>query len=424
MMRERCSLETSVTDPRDWRSLWTLDPEVTFLNHGSFGACPIAVLEEQSRIRAQLEAQPCRFFVREFEPLLDSARTELAHFIGADPEELAFVSNATAGVNTVLQSLRFRPGDELLVTDHEYNACRNVLNQVAARDGARVVVANVPFPLDSPDQVVAAIMERVTARTQFLLLDHITSQTALILPIEEILHELRGRDLDVMIDGAHAPGTLPLAIRELGPVYYTGNCHKWLCAPKGAAFLSVPRERQSAIHPIVISHGANSTRTDRSRFRLEFDWTGTDDPTAALSVPAAIRFLGGLLPGGWPEWMDCNRQRVLAARREICARLGLPLPAPDSMIGSMASIPIWDGEDSAHPGVLATEADAEPVPGSALELDPLQELLWQRWKIEVPVVAWPGPPKRLVRISAQQYNRPDDYTTLARALRELGQGPD
>jgi isopenicillin-N epimerase len=198
---------------------------------------------------------------------------------------------------------------------------------------------------------------------------------------------------------------VPLNLRSLGATYYTGNCHKWLCAPKGAAFLFVRRDRQTAVRPLVISHGANSARTDRSRFLVEFGWTGTGDPSAVLSVPKAIECVGSLLPGGWPAVMRHNRQVALAARKILCRSLGLAAPCPDTMIGALAAFPLPDSTD--------------PTPSkSPLYLDPLQDRLLERHGIEVPVIPWPAPPKRLLRISAQLYNSLPQYERLAEALRE------
>jgi isopenicillin-N epimerase len=388
---------------------WILDPETIFLNHGSFGACPKDVLEYQHRLSERIERQPVQFFVRDLEPLLDHAREELATFLGADAQDLVWISNATAAVNAVLRSLDLRPDDELLTTDHEYNACRNVLDFVAERAGARVVVAHIPFPLDSAEQVVDAVLDRATPRTRLALLDHVTSQTGLILPIERLVRELADREIETLVDGAHAPGMLELDVPAVGAAYYTGNCHKWLCAPKGAAFLHVRRDRQAEVRPIAISHGANSPRPDRSRYLVEFDWVGTDDPSAFLSVPEAIRFMGSLLPGGWPALRRHNRELTLYARRAICEALGTTLPCPEEMIGSLASVPLPPGK-----GV---------PPVSPLYADPLQQELLDRWQIEVPVIPWPASPQRLIRISAQLYNSQDQYDSLASALVGLFREP-
>ncbi|MDF5733113.1 MAG: aminotransferase class V-fold PLP-dependent enzyme, partial [Rhizonema sp. PD38] len=324
----------------DWGKLWLLDPTVIFLNHGSFGACPRAVLKAQQCLRTRLEEEPLRFFGREWEGLLDDARSKLAAFVGSNSEELVFVPNATTGVNSVLRSLSFLPDDEILTTNHEYNACRNALDFIASRTGVRVVVAKIPFPITSPQQVVEAVLEQVSSKTRLALLDHITSQTGLIFPIQRLVQELQKRGVDTLIDGAHALGMIPLNLRDIGATYYTSNCHKWLCAPKGAAFLYVRRDKQPEIRPLTISHGANSSRTDKTRFQLEFDWMGTDDPTAFMCVPEVIAFMDSLLPGGWAELMQRNHQLVLEARQRLCETLGVSLPCPDEMIGSMAVVPL------------------------------------------------------------------------------------
>ncbi|MDQ2099920.1 MAG: aminotransferase class V-fold PLP-dependent enzyme [Tychonema bourrellyi B0820] len=383
---------------------WLLDRDITFLNHGSFGACPIPVLEAQTSFREQLEREPLRFLMREFEPLLDHARNELAAFIGTSGDELAFVPNATTGVNAVLRSLSFNPGDELLTTNQEYNACRNTLDFVASRTGANVIVAEVPFPIESPEQVVEAVIKCVSPQTKLVLLDHIVSQTGLIFPIKQLVNELAQRGVDVLVDGSHAPGMIALNLEEIGAAYYTGNCHKWLCAPKGAGFLYVRRDKQDAIRPTTISHGANSPRTDKSRFQLEFDWMGTVDPSAYLCVPVAIDFMGSLLEGGWPELMAKNHALALAGRQILLDKLDLPQPCPDEMVGSMAVIQLKDAK-----------FDAVEMSGIA----PLQEALWEIFKIEVPVIPWPDANQQLVRISAQFYNSLPQYEYLAKALVEL-----
>lgn len=266
MLRDRALAEPS---------LWLLDPRIDFLNHGSFGACPLPVLDFQRELRNRLERQPVQFLVRELEGELDRARVALAAFLGADPAGLVFVPNATCGVNTVLRSLEpelaAAAGCELLVTDQEYNACRNALEVTAQRVGARVVVAELPFPCSGPEQIVEAVISKLTDRTRLVLLDHVTSQTGMVLPVAEIVAELNQRGVESLIDGAHAPGMLPLELDTLGATYYTGNCHKWICAPKVAGFLSVREDRRDAIRPLSISHGANAALGGRSRFVVEFD---------------------------------------------------------------------------------------------------------------------------------------------------------
>ena len=388
--------------------MWTLDPSITFLNHGSFGACPVPVMEAQTRWRARLESEPVRFYMRELEPAMDAVRARLGPFLGCDPEELVWISNATTGVNTVLRSLALKPGDEVLTTDHAYNACANALAFDAARTGAKVVVAKVPFPLTSPDEVTRAVLAAVTPRTRLALIDHITSPTGLIFPVKQIVDGLHARGVEVLVDGAHGPGMVPLDLRALGADWYTGNLHKWVCAPKGAAFLHVPKKRQAALRPLVISHGANATRTDRSRFRVEFDWPGTMDPTPWLCVPAALDALERLEPGGWPEVMRKNRALALEARAMLAAKLGVKEPAPAEMIGALAALPL--------PGV---EAGPGALPGAG-GLDPLQDRLFLEHRIEVPLFSWPGDGRRLIRIAAQRYNTMSDYARLAGALKQLG----
>ena len=363
------------------------------------------MLDHQSALRAELEAEPVRFLSRELDDRLDVARAALAAFLGADADDLAFVTNATSGVNAVLRSRVWSAGDELLTTDHVYRACRNALDYVATHSGARVVIAPLPFPLGSPDEVVDAVLAKVTPRTRLALLDHVTSPTGLVLPIERLIAELSRRGVEILVDGAHAPGMVPLDLNALGATYYSGNCHKWLCAPKGSAFLWTRADRQPEVRPLTISHGATATYPGRSRFRMEFDWTGTSDPTAWLTVPKAIEYVGSLVPGGWPAVMAHNRTLALEARRLVSETVGTKPPCPESMVGSLAVILLPDG---------ATEGIAWRRP------DPIQGRLFDGWGIEVPVMSWPAPPQRHVRISAQLYNERAHYVRLAEALtREL-----
>ncbi|MBI5156465.1 MAG: aminotransferase class V-fold PLP-dependent enzyme [Acidimicrobiia bacterium] len=389
----------------DLRRLWDLDPEVVHLNHGSFGACPRPVLDHQAALRRRMEHNPVEFLARRLDGMLDEARHALAGFIGADPEGLAFVPNATTGVNAVVGSLRLQRGDEIVITDHGYNACRNTIDRAASRSGAALRIASLPFPVVDPDAVVAAIMAQVSDRTRLVLVDHVTSPTALVLPVERIVAPLEARGIAVLVDGAHAPGMVPVDISAIGASYYTGNCHKWMCAPKGSGFLVVAPPLRDAVMPVVISHGFNSTRTDRSRFHLLFDWTGTDDPTPYLAVPRALETMASLLPGGWDGVRRHNRDLVLAGRAIIAAAVGgAEVLPPEGMIGSMASIPLRPGRGPE---------------GDAAGGDRLGGELRERYGIEVPVPLWPRTPERVLRISAQVYNRIEEYERLAAALRDL-----
>ena len=399
-------MDEALDDTNDLKRHWTLDPGVDFLNHGSFGACPRHVQEAQQRLRDELERQPVRFFMRRFHGLLDQAREVLAAFLGADPDGLVHVTNATSGVNAVLRSLRFAPGDELLVTDHGYDACRNALEFVAERAGARVVPVRVPFPLESSAAFVDALLGAVTPRTKLALVDHVTSPTGLILPVAELVSRLAEAGVDCLVDGAHAPGMLPLNLKQLGAAYYTGNCHKWLCAPKGAAFLYVREDRRDRVRPLVIGHGASLHRPGHSAIQDAFDWPGTHDPTAFLCVPDSIRHMESLVEGGYREIRRRNRALALRGREILTAALGIAPPCPAEMIGSLVSLPL--------PDRAATEATGGESP------DPLHDVLLDRHRIEVPVMPWPAPPRRLVRISAQLYNDESQYRRLAEALgREL-----
>lgn len=374
---------------------WTLAPSITYLNHGSYGAIPLRVQQAQARLRDELESGPVHFMGRRLEPLLDAARARLAALLGARNDDLVFVPNATHGVNAVLRSLSFGPGDELLTTDHAYNACRNALDEVTARTGANVTVARLPWPLTSREGVVDAVVSAFTPRTRLLLLDHVTSPTAAVLPVEPLVREGRARGIFTLVDGAHAPGMVPLALTALDADAYTGNCHKWLCAPRGAAFLWVAPRHQASMRPLATSHGRNSPRKDRSRFQLEFDWTGTSDPTAVLCVPAALDFLEGLLPGGLPALMARNAALARTGRDILARALGVEPPVADGMLGSMAALPLPPGDAPA-----------------------LHDALYDAG-FEVPVIPFPAAPSRLVRISAQAYNHASEYEALAGALLKL-----
>jgi isopenicillin-N epimerase len=426
-----------------------LDKRRVFLNHGSFGACPDAVLDRQAALRDELEADPVAFMVERLAPLWNDATTRLAGFVHADPEGLAFVTNATTAVNTVLRSLRFQPGDELLTNGHEYNACVNAARFALGRVGASVVIADIGERgghVADDDQVVEHMLAAVTPRTKLAMLSHVTSPTGLVLPIERLVRQFEDRGVPVLVDGAHALGMLPLDLKAINASYYTANCHKWLCAPKGAAFLYVREDNRGdwnaiddatatigpgssdrdnaamidPIRPLTISHGMNSPNRNESRFRVEFDWQGTFDPTPMLCVPAAIDTLADMIDGGWPGIMQRNRDLALAARDLIADRLGLEPMGPASMIGSLAALRLPDRPD--------TDLGDSPVGMGLTYPEALQrELVAGRWSaatpIQVPIIPWTRqngePGGRLLRVSAHLYNDLGGYQALVDALDEL-----
>jgi isopenicillin-N epimerase len=399
--------------PHGAESPWRLDPDITFLNHGSFGACPDRVIEAHRALVDELEREPVQFLDREYEDRLDAARGEVAAYLGADPEGMVVVPNATTGVSTVLRSLRLRPGDELLTTDHEYNATLNALTSAAEDQRARVVRVALPLPIRHPEEVVEAILGAVTPRTRLALVSHVTSPTALVFPIETIVRELDRLGVDTLVDAAHAPGMVPVDVAALGAAYWTGNGHKWLCGPKGTAMLHVRADRRAGIRPLVTSHGRNDPRAERPRLWREFDWAGTGDQTAFLALPEAIRAIGALHPGGWPGVMAANRTLARAARDRLEAALGVEPIAPAGMLGSMAAIRL---------PTLRSDAEAEE----------LNLALYREDRIEVPVTGWPvragrrdpadDPTAVLVRVSAAPYNEAEDYDRLATALVRRGLG--
>ncbi|HJW23184.1 MAG TPA: aminotransferase class V-fold PLP-dependent enzyme [Candidatus Limnocylindrales bacterium] len=394
---------------------WRLDPGVTFLNHGSFGACPEPVMAARAAILEDLEANPMIALERAFEPRLDAARAEVAAFIGADPEGTVVVPNATAGVSTVLRSLRLRPGDELLTTDHEYNATLNALAAVADEARARVVRVSIPLPIRDPREVTEAILASVTPRTRLALVSHITSPSGLVFPIEDIVRELDRMGVDTLVDAAHAPGMVPLDVTALGAAYWTANGHKWLCGPKVCGVLVVRADRRDHVRPLITSHGANDPRADRPRLWREFDWPGTQDPSPFLTLPFAIRLLGTLHPDGWPGLMAENREAAVRTRRRLLEALGGEPIAPEVMLGSMASVAL-------PPGLLATDDDAEA----------LRDALATEERIEVPISPFPVPAARpsptsrpsmfLVRVSRQRYVEDADVERLIEALARRGIG--
>ncbi len=373
--------------------LFMLRPGVVYLNHGSFGACPRPVFERYQAWQRELESEPVEFLGRRCASLMRGAREGLAAFVGADPDDLVFVPNATTGLNAVARSLRLEPGDEVLATDHEYGALDRTWEFVCGRRGARYVRRPLPLPLASAGDVVEAVWAGVTHRTRVLFLSHVTSTTAIVLPVGEMIRRARERGILTVIDGAHAPGQVALALAELGADFYAGNCHKWMNAPKGSAFLHARREVQGLLEPLVVSWGWHSDRPGPSRFVDEHEWQGTRDIAAYLTVPAAIEFMR---EHDWPEVQRACHDLVAAARDRINAVTGRAAIVPDD--------PGWFGQ-------MAT------VALSPCDHDALQRRLFQEFGIEVPTFSWNG--GSYLRVSVQAYNDGSDIDALSSALARL-----
>lgn len=379
------------------------------MNHGSFGACPREVLAAQDGYRAQMEREAVRFFVEEFEGLMDRTRRDLAGFLGCAWDEIAPVANATVASATVFDNLALKAGDEIVINEHEYPACQNNARRAASRAGARVVTASMPFPIAGPQQIVDAILSKVTERTRLVMVSHVTSPTGLVLPVERLVAELEPRGVRVFVDGAHAPGMVPtLNLGTLGASYYTGNAHKWICAPKGGAFLYVRRDRQEGFRPLVLSNHAEKPKGGRAPFLTEFDFVGTADYTGFVAISDALRVMREMVPGGWAEIMRRNHEMAVRGREIVCAELGVEPPAPEQMIGSIATMIL-----PAHAPERMARVRARP---SAYH-DALQDALIRNHRIQVPVWGLAGKPERFVRISAQVYNSEEQYVYLARALK-------
>jgi isopenicillin-N epimerase len=362
-----------------------------------------------------MEAETIKFFVEDFFDLMDHARKALGTFLHCDWRDLAPVPNATVAVATVLDSLvdahRIGPGDELLINEHEYPACQNNFRRAAKRSGASIVTASIPFPCPSASAAAQALLDRVTPRTKLVLLSHVTSPTGLVLPIAAMVKELESRGIMTLVDGAHAPGMVPgLNLSELGAAFYTANCHKWICSPKGSAFLHVRKDLQEIVRPLALSNNAERPKAGRSQFLTEFDFQGTADYTAFMAISSAIDFMSSVLPGGFAAVMKHNHELCISGRNTICRVLEIEPPAPDDMIGSISTM-ILPPHDEATRVRLAQRPSRYH--------DAIQDEMLAKFRVQVPFWGLSGKPERFLRISAQLHNSPAQYEYLAEAVRVL-----
>lgn len=370
----------------DLAAQFQIDPNITFLNHGSYGAVPKPVFDTFQNWQREVERNPVEFIGMRLSGLLAESRAKLAPFIGTHADNIVYTKNTTFGINVIARSLKFEAGDEVLTTDHEYNAVNNTWQLNCDRQGAVYKQQPIPLPIEDPMDVVDQLWAGVTDKTKVISISHITSPTALIFPVEEICHRAREAGIITVIDGAHAPGQIDLDMEAIGADYYCGNAHKWLSSPRGAAFLYARPERQDALEPLSISHGWNQTDSEASQFLSYLSITGTDDYASYLSVPDAIDFHQ---QNNWPDVRVACKKLLQDTESRILALSGFPSISPDSMYAQLRAIPIKGSvSDYAH--------------------------LWEKHKIIVPILEWNG--HTFVRISIQAYNGPKDVDHLIDAL--------
>ncbi len=370
------------------------------LNNGSYGLTPEVVGAAQRELQRRLEADPVRFFKSDMEFYADDARRALAEFVHVDPENLALVSNGTFAVATVLNNLDLQPGDEILITDHEYMATMNELGKICRQTGAVVKIAPVPFPDVTAESVIESVVGAMNEKTKVVLVSHIASASAIVMPVQEIVDAAKERGIDSFLDGAHTPGQLDLDIGKLDPTWYAASCHKWLATPKGTGFIYTSPNRQRGFKPMVLSCREHEKRDDRRSYLCDFDYVGTNDYTGNLVIPVSIAHMGAQLPGGWDELRSRNHDLVIKGAKLICDAIGIEQRVPESMIGTMVSIPL---PGKCEPGELMGEA--------------LWDRLYLNHGIQVPIWDLPGVHARVMRVSAQLYNTIEDYEALASALK-------
>ena len=372
-----------------------LDQEVVFLNHGSYGATPRPVFEAYQNWQKRLERQPVLFLGREFNGLMKESRQSLGSYLNTDADDLVYIPNATHGANIIARSLNLQPDDEILTTDHEYGACDYSWEFNCGKAGAKYVRQPVPLPVRSEAEIIEQFLSGITPRTKAVYFSHITSSTALCLPVRQISRRVREMGLLSIVDAAHAPGQVAVDLQELGADIVFGNCHKWMLAPKGSAFLYMRREFQHLIEPLIVSWGYNPTPeiATGSRFVDLLQWTGTKDPSAALAVPAAIQFMKE------NDWETVRNRCHLLLRQAL------------ERIGELTGLPPVVPPDSVFFGQMGIG----PLP--VLDPSVLKSRLYDEYKIEVPVVQWQD--KLFIRISVQAYNDQADIDALLRALTVL-----
>jgi isopenicillin-N epimerase len=385
-------------------SKWHLRPDIVHMDHGSSGACPTEVLEYANGLRWELDRGSPEFFLSSWSPHHRRSKEALARFVNADYNELLLTPGSTLGLNIVTQSQQFQPGDELLTTNHAYSSVIMLLKHMANRDGAKVVIAKVPFPVASPDEILESILSCVTERTKFAIIDHIVSRTGLVFPIKRIVQELAKRGVETLVDGAHGPGQVQVDLHDIGAAYYTTSCHKWMCAPRGVGFMWARQDRITRLKPLIIArsgHWRDSAGGAYTRLEHTFEWNGCHDPSGVHSIPKIIDFLETAVPGGHAAMVKRNHDLAVEARKRVLEILDIESPCPEDMIANMATFPLPDSVLPEKLGIL-----------------PLCQTLWEKERAEIQCYHWPAYPKRIFRFSVQLHNSLEQYIWLAGKIKK------
>lgn len=382
-------------------SHWSIDSNVVYLNHGSFGATPSAVLAKQRTYQDAMEHQAIDYFIQQLPNLIQESKSCLAQYVGTSNHNIIFTPNTTTGVNTILNSLTANAGDHWLNTNHGYGACNRAFAHYAHKQRCVLDTVIIDYPITDASHILTAIEAAITPHTTTALIDYITSASAIIFPIAEIIALLHSKGIQVIVDAAHAPGMVPFAIDELKPDYLVANCHKWLCSPKGSAFVYVAPQHQEHIHPLIISHYNDVAPTSPMHWSNQYMWDGTHDYSAYIAVQHAINYLPTILGTGWLGVMNHNKSLALQGATIIANKLSVALPAPDHMLGSIINIPLPQGIVGDYAFHSTTQ---------------FKDMLLSKYGIEVPINFFPVAPTQWLRISAQLYNSIAQYEYLAHCL--------
>jgi isopenicillin-N epimerase len=382
---------------------WQLNQNIVYLNHGSFGATPTVVMNKQRALQLETEAEAIEFYIDKLPSLINDSKSALADFVGTSTNNIVFTQNTTTGVNTILKSLAAKQGDEWLTTNHAYGACAHALQHYAAKNKCQINIATIDYPIQSKQAILDAIEKSITPKTTIALIDYVTSASAFIMPVPEIIQLLQAKGIQVIVDAAHCPGMIDINLNELKPDYFIANCHKWICSPKGSAFIYVAPKHQSTIEPLVFSHYNDMSPDSAAHWSNQFMWDGTHDYSAYICVKDALAHMPTLINGGWDAIKKHNHELVWQAATKIANAFNVTLPAPKEMIGSICNIPMPNGQAPSrkfHSNVA------------------LKDTLFHKYNIEVPVFMFPAAPTQWLRISAQLYNNMEQYNYLIDCLKK------